>query len=105
MEICVTDKSGIRHVLSAEANGASLMSLIRDAGIDIRAECGGCCVCATCHVQVGDDWLAAMPPQSDDEAATIEGAYEPGPASRLSCQIPLSAELDGLQVTVAPDWP
>jgi 2Fe-2S ferredoxin len=105
MQIFVTDQSGARHVLGTEANGASLMSLIRDAGLDIRAECGGSCVCATCHVRVGADWLGALPPRSDDEAATLEGAYEPGPASRLSCQIPLRAELDGLNVTVAADWP
>jgi 2Fe-2S ferredoxin len=81
------------------------MSLIRDAGLDILAECGGSCVCATCHIQVDSEWLTALPPQSDDEAATLEAAYEPGPASRLACQIPLGPGLDGLRVAVAPDWP
>jgi 2Fe-2S ferredoxin len=105
MEIFVTDQNGVRHALKAEANGSSLMSLIRDAGLPIRAECGGSCVCATCHVQVGDQWLDTLPPQSDDEVATLEAAYEPGRNSRLACQIPLAPELAGLHVAVAPDWP
>ena len=65
----------------------------------IRAECGGGCACATCHVYVDQDWLARVPPAELMEAEMLEGvAAERRPGSRLSCQIVLSPSLDGLVV-------
>jgi 2Fe-2S ferredoxin len=65
----------------------------------IRAECGGGCACATCHVYVDDTWLARVPPADPMEADMLEGvAAERRANSRLSCQIVLSSALDGLVV-------
>jgi 2Fe-2S ferredoxin len=65
-------------------------------GID--ADCGGACACATCHVYVDPAWTAALPPKSDSEEAMLDFAVVTAPNSRLSCQIKVTAELDGLVV-------
>ena len=89
--------------LSLQAQtGQSLMQAAVDANLDgIQADCGGLLTCATCHVVVQADWLSKLPNMSSDEdgmLAFTAQAREPG--SRLSCQIMLSEELDGLQVTL-----
>ncbi|MDH4051122.1 MAG: 2Fe-2S iron-sulfur cluster-binding protein [Rubrivivax sp.] len=84
--------------------GTSLMRAATDAGIEgIAADCGGCLSCATCHVYVAPEWLAALPPPDADERAMLElTAAEPRPESRLSCQIVLTSALDGLRVQLPP---
>lgn len=62
----------------------------------IVGECGGSCSCATCHVYINESWFARLVPADEFEQAMLEGAVEPGPLSRLSCQIPVTDELDGL---------
>ena len=78
--------------------GDSVMQLAVAQGIDeIVAECGGNAMCATCHVYVDENWLARLPAMGDDEEALLDGtAAERRANSRLSCQIKLSADLDGL---------
>ncbi|HUP90791.1 MAG TPA: 2Fe-2S iron-sulfur cluster-binding protein [Solimonas sp.] len=66
----------------------------------IVGECGGSCSCATCHVYVDEAWFGKLPPPSETELAMLEGAVEPGPLSRLSCQIKASADTDGLVVRI-----
>lgn len=66
----------------------------------IVALCGGACACATCHVYVDAAWLGKLQPREDMEEGMLECAFEPGENSRLSCQIHVTAELDGLVVTV-----
>ena len=65
-------------------------------GID--ADCGGGMACATCHVYVKEDWFNKLPKKEDGEDDMLDQAYEPGPSSRLSCQIIVSDELNGLVV-------
>ncbi len=65
-------------------------------GID--AECGGACACATCHVMVDPDWIDRLPPARDAELDTLDMLASPQPGSRLSCQIEMTAALDGLVV-------
>ena len=79
-------------------DGESAMLAATKHGLDgIVAECGGNAMCATCHVYVDDAWLARLPPISDEEDALLDGtASERLANSRLSCQIKLAAELDGL---------
>jgi ferredoxin, 2Fe-2S len=79
--------------------GRSLMQAAVDAGIDgIAADCGGCLSCATCHVVVAPEWLALLPAPTADETAMLAMTAQPAQAgSRLSCQITLTAELNGLQ--------
>jgi ferredoxin, 2Fe-2S len=80
----------------------SLMRAAVGAGIDgIKADCGGMMTCATCHVFVDADWRARLPAPSLDEEAMLEMTAAPRqPGSRLSCQIVLASELDGLTVTL-----
>ena len=78
------------------------MEVIRDWGLNIKAECGGACSCATCHVYVDDDHFDKLVPPSDDEEDLLYSTLDKKPTSRLSCQILLSDELDGLKVTIAP---
>ena len=66
----------------------------------IVGECGGGCSCATCHVYVDAAWYGRLPPPDEMELGMLEGAIEPGPLSRLSCQIRISEALDGLVVSV-----
>ena len=67
-------------------------------GID--ADCGGGMACATCHVYVKEDWLDKLPTKEDGEEDMLDMAYEPKKNSRLSCQIIVSDELDGLTVNI-----
>ena len=82
------------------AVGLSVMQGATSHGIDgIVAECGGNAMCATCHVYVEPDQLDRLPPMGADEDALLEGtASERRPNSRLSCQLPVTPELDGLVV-------
>ncbi len=84
------------------AIGTSVMQAAVLNGVDgIVAECGGSCMCATCHVYVRDDQLAMTPPMEADEDAMLDGTASPRrPNSRLSCQLVVSPEMDGLVVTM-----
>lgn len=80
--------------------GATVMSAALKNGIEgIVGECGGVCMCSTCHVFVDDNFFNRLPPMQDTEEAVLEiSAEERKPTSRLSCQIKMSPELDGLIV-------
>jgi 2Fe-2S ferredoxin len=95
------EPNGTRHTLAAPV-GASLMRAAVAAGIDgIKADCGGVMTCATCHVYVDPSWLERLPSPSSDEDAMLEMTAAPRLAtSRLSCQLQLVAELDGLLATL-----
>jgi len=85
-------------------NGWTVMENIRDNGFDeLLALCGGCCSCATCHVHVDEEWLAALPPIGADEDDLLDTSDHRRPNSRLSCQIEFGAALDGLRVQIAPE--
>ena len=101
--LTVTTREGQTRSVEGEA-GLSVMEVIRDNGFDeLLALCGGCLSCATCHVHVGDEWVAAMPPMSEDEDDLLESTEGRTAASRLSCQIPFTDDLDGLAVTIAEE--
>ena len=78
--------------------GITLMEAARQHGVrGVVAQCGGACACATCHVYVDDQWIARLAAVSDEEDALLDGtASERQPHSRLSCQIKITPELDGL---------
>jgi 2Fe-2S ferredoxin len=84
--------------------GTSLMEALRNAGIEgIVAECGGSLSCATCHVIVDADWISQTGGISDMENDMLDcTAAERQPGSRLSCQIEVREEMDGIRVTI-PD--
>ena len=95
--------NGERERIDA-GDGESAMLAATKHGLDgIVAECGGNAMCATCHVYVDQAWLARLPPMSDEEDALLDGtAAERLANSRLSCQIKLAADLDGLVLNL-PD--
>ncbi|MFU0507055.1 2Fe-2S iron-sulfur cluster-binding protein [Pseudaminobacter sp. NGMCC 1.201702] len=82
------------------AEGQTLMEGARNAGIEaIAADCGGACACATCHVYVAEEWRDKLEPRSETERDMLEfAAAETTPASRLSCQITITARHEGLRV-------
>lgn len=82
------------------ANGTSLMQAAVYGGLDgIVAECGGSCMCATCHVYVREDQMALLPEMEAGEDAMLDGTASPRrPNSRLSCQLTASPKLEGLVV-------
>jgi len=67
----------------------------------IVAECGGACACATCHSYIDDQWLGKLPPMENMEDAMLDSAEDRRENSRLTCQLEVTGELDGLVVTVA----
>lgn len=101
MEIHVTDQDGETHTLEG-LEGWRVMEVIRDWGLNIKAECGGALSCATCHVYVDADWLEIVGPPSDEEEDMLDSVGDVRPNSRLSCQILMDEGLDGLKVTLAP---
>ncbi len=100
MKIIVTDYDGKIHELEA-MEGWRVMEVIRDWGLDMKAECGGACACATCEVYVDDEWFKKLKPASEEEENMLDQVPDVEANSRLSCQILMSDELDGLKVTLA----
>ncbi len=101
MNIIVTDHHGQEHVLEA-LEGWRVMEIIRDWGVPIKAECGGACACATCHVYVDAEWIGRLIPPTEEEIERLDDAFDVTNASRLSCQILMREDLDGLRVRLAP---
>ena len=98
MKITFVDTKGSEQVIDAPA-GISLMEAAIKNGVQgIEADCGGACSCATCHVFIASAWMDKIPPKEDMEDAMLEFALDLRDESRLSCQILLTAALDGLVV-------
>lgn len=99
----VTTREGEEAVVEAVA-GRSVMEAIRDHGVDeLMALCGGCCSCATCHVIVDAEYADRLSPMSEDEDDLLDSSEHRQPTSRLSCQIRMKPEFEGLRVTIAPE--
>jgi 2Fe-2S ferredoxin len=101
--IYVTDREGNEHVLEV-ATGLSIMEPLREIDDGVEALCGGMCSCATCHVYIDPEWSPRLSERGDDELELLEDTEcFKNQESRLSCQITMTAELDGLRITVAPE--
>ena len=102
-ELTIIGRDGTRRTVQARS-GWTVMETIRDAGFDeLLALCGGCCSCATCHVHVDEAWADRLKPVTADEDDLLDSSSHRGPTSRLSCQIEIGPELDGLTVVIAPE--
>ena len=101
-KIKVTDREGQLHNLNADV-GSTIMEIIRDAGLDIEAACGGCCACATCHVYITNDKINKLNPMDDDEESMLDQAFHVKDNSRLSCQIEYNENLEDLELILAPE--
>ena len=98
-KITYKDHEGGSRTIEVE-NGLTVMEgAIQKEVPGIDADCGGSMACATCHVYVEERWLNKLPKAEDAEVDMIDMAYEPKKNSRLSCQLIVSDELDGLTVT------
>ncbi len=101
MKLIVIDQDTERHEIET-SEGIPAMEAIRNAGLAIAAQCGGCASCATCHVYVDETWLDKLPPASEIELLMLEMAEGFMPNSRLSCQITMTDSLDNLELRLAP---
>ena len=105
-KIKVTTRAGELRLIEGQP-GQSVKQALIDGGVDeINAitNCGGCCSCGTCHVYVDEGDMARVPPMQPQENDLLYIRDDRQANSRLSCQIRLTDELDGLAVTVAPEW-
>jgi len=102
LSIIIKDRQGNSHKLDADI-GSKIMEIIRDAGLDIEAACGGCCACATCHVYVNNNWFEKLNPKEEEEESMLDQAFYVKNISRLSCQIEFEEKLDGIELILAPE--
>ncbi|MEL6280277.1 MAG: 2Fe-2S iron-sulfur cluster-binding protein [Pseudomonadota bacterium] len=97
-KITYIEFGGTEHVIDV-AEGLTVMEGARDNSIPgIDADCGGACACSTCHVYVDPSWVEKLPGIESMEEDMLDFAYEPKENSRLSCQLKVTADLDGLVV-------
>ena len=101
-KITFIDKDGGSRTVDAEVGATVMETAISNAVPGIEAECGGACACATCHVYVDEAWREKTGEASAMEQDMLDFAFEVRPNSRLSCQITVKDELDGL-VVKTPD--
>ena len=102
-KLIVTTRSGETSQIDT-IEGLTVMEAIRDNGFDeLLALCGGCCSCATCHVHVDPEFFGKLPPISEDEDDLLDSSGDRDEWSRLGCQIPFTADLDGLKVRIAQE--
>lgn len=91
---------GEAHTVEAEVGSTVMENAVRNMVPGIEAECGGACACATCHVYVDEAWYGKVGAPEPMEEDMLDFAYDVRPMSRLSCQIKVKPEYDGLVVRV-----
>ncbi|MBY0563920.1 MAG: 2Fe-2S iron-sulfur cluster binding domain-containing protein [Hyphomonadaceae bacterium] len=97
-KITYIESSGKEHVVEAPVGQTVMEAAVKHAVPGIDADCGGACACATCHVYVDPAWTAKTGEASSMEQSMLDFANDVEENSRLSCQIKITAELDGLTV-------
>ena len=98
-KITYIEKNGKEHKIDVPSGLTVMEGAVQNNVPGIDADCGGSMACATCHVYVEEKWLNKLPKAEDGENDMIDMAFEPKKNSRLSCQLIVSDELDGLIVT------
>ena len=99
-KITYQDNEGNSKTIEVEKGLSVMEGAIQNDIPGIDADCGGSMACATCHVYVQDDWFNKIPKKEDGEEDMLDMAFEPKKNSRLSCQLIVSDELDGLVVNI-----
>ena len=97
-KITFIEHDGTVHTIDAELGSTVMETAIKNGVASIVAECGGGCTCATCLVHVDEKWFPQVGPPSEEENQMLDTAFEVKDTSRLSCQIKVTEELDGLIV-------
>jgi 2Fe-2S ferredoxin len=95
------DINGERRDVDVDKGATVMEGAIDNNVAGIVAECGGACACATCHAYIAEAWLPRLRPMEDMEDAMLESTADRRPNSRLTCQIEVTDDLDGLEVFVA----
>ena len=103
VKITFIDSEGTGRTVEGEAGSTVMETAIRNDIPGIVAECGGACACATCHVHVAEEWKEAVGEPEPMEEDMLDFAFDVKPTSRLSCQIRVRPELDGLDVHTPQD--
>ena len=99
-KITYIEHTGKLHTIQVQ-NGLTVMEgAVQNDVPGIDADCGGSMACATCHVYVKEEWFNKLPKKEDGEEDMLDMAYEPNKFSRLSCQLTVSDELEGLVVNL-----
>lgn len=98
-KITFIDNAGTSREVDTKAGASIMEAAVQNMIPGIDADCGGACACATCHVYVADEWLSKLKPKDDMEDSMLDFAEDVKDGSRLSCQILMSDELDGIVVT------
>lgn len=97
--ITFIDSTGTSRAIKADDGSTVMETALRNNVPGIEGECGGACACATCHVYVDEAWADRIPKAEQMEEDMLDFAFDVRPTSRLSCQIRVRAEIDGLTVT------
>jgi ferredoxin, 2Fe-2S len=97
-KITFIEHDGTEHTVEAELGSTVMETALKNGIGGIVAECGGACTCATCLVHVDEKWFPIVGPPSPEEEDMLDFAFEVTPTSRLSCQIKVTKEIDGLVV-------
>jgi 2Fe-2S ferredoxin len=101
-KITYVEQDGTERTVEAEPGATVMETAINNDIPGILATCGGSCSCATCHVYVDEEWFDKLPPPELEESDMLDTAHDLQENSRLSCQITVTDELDGLIVTTPP---
>ena len=104
LTVTITDVNGLTQTFAGVDEGVSLMEVAKAHGVEgIFGDCGGGCSCATCHVYVAEAWMAKVGQPDDIEFGMLDMVSDvQRDNSRLSCQLKMASDLDGIEVTVAP---
>ena len=97
-KVTFIEANGKAHVVEITPGWSLMEAAVKHHVPGIDADCGGACACATCHVYVDPAWEAAIPPKAEMEEAMLDFALVTAPNSRLSCQIRVTSDMDGLVV-------
>jgi 2Fe-2S ferredoxin len=95
-KIVFIEANGVRHEVDGEVGRSVMLAAVDNAVPGILADCGGACSCATCHGYVRKEFLNRLTPKSQEEQMMLDGVLDLRDNSRLTCQIKITPELDGL---------
>jgi len=101
-KITYIEHDGTEHVVDVKTGLTVMEGAVKNNVPGIDADCGGACACATCHVHVAENWTDQLHPIEAEEEDMLDQAFDVRDNSRLSCQLLMTEELDGLEVTLAP---
>ncbi|MCH5520376.1 2Fe-2S iron-sulfur cluster-binding protein [Pseudomonas syringae] len=100
VKVTFVQPDGSSVEVDAKVGGTVMEAAVNNMVKGIDADCGGACACATCHVYVSDDWKEKLQLAEVMESDMLEYAFEPNASSRLSCQLRITPEMDGLVIRV-----